>query len=588
MTDETETSWKPPGPGTWVCDRSHTSPGPTKLYRRIVSTYTEPTYRQTMRHYGGAIGSLDMQFVNGYLYRRIVPLVAPDRDNGKVPPAPMLWLVTRLHPEFRRREKRAAEVLDSKIFLDEVRDWTQRERFEWIDRNQALQAIEPSELDDAALADHLRTLDRALIAGWIRHHELHGADIGPIGDLLAHAIGWGLDPADVMSLLRGSSPATTSAAGHGAAIADALRSGGVDPASVTSIDEIRSVPAAADAFDAYVELFGWRLISDYDIEGLTLHELPSAAAAIVRAAADRATADTSPGGGAGPGVGEPAGREGNSDVDTVMTSREAELRRRAAEPALFDELLQSAREAYGVRDDNGPLTWAWPAGLTRRAYLEAGKRLSSTGGLHDAADVFELDIDELAALLDGAGSPGADELADRRAQRVRERALDAPDVLGPPLAEPDLAPMPPAIRRVMGIIVTAVSLLDPDEDGAEPRGQLSGLGIGAAPYRGVARVVHDASAALESLAPGEVLVTAWTAPSFNAVLGIAGAVVVQEGGLLCHAAVMARELGIPAVVGCADALTGIADGDVVEIDPTGGRVTVLESSASPTAQGQRG
>ncbi len=602
MTDENRTQWAPPGPGTWVCDRSHTTPGPTMLYRRVVSTHTEPTYRQGMKDYGAAIGSLDMRFVNGHLYRRIVPLIAPDRDNGKVPPAALLWLVTRLHPEFRRREKRAAQVLADKPFLDEVQDWTQRERYEWIDRNRALQAVEPAELDDARLADHLRTLDRSLVAGWIRHHELHRADIGPIGDLLAHAIDWGLDAADVMSLLKGSSPATTSAAAHGAAIADALRSAGVDPGTVNSIDEILAVPAASEALDAYLDLFGWRLVSDYDIEGLTLNELPATAVAIVRAAARAGegadgfvdpTADTAGDTTSGDTAGHTAG--GGAAGDTAAVALEAELRSRSGDPALFDELLASARKAYGVRDDNGPLTWAWPAGLTRRAFLEAGRRLAATDRLRQADHVFELDIHEVAAVLEGATSPSAEEILDRAAARARERALVAPEVLGPPLAEPDLSPLPPSIRRMMGIIVTAVSLLDPEpidagaidpgpdrETGqaAGPSRELSGLGIGTAPYRGVARVVDDASTALDALEPGDVLVTAWTAPSFNAVLSIAGGVVVQEGGLLCHAAVMARELGIPAVVGCADAMTEIADGDLVAIDPQGGRVTVLERGPS--------
>jgi pyruvate,water dikinase len=76
--------------------------------------------------------------------------------------------------------------------------------------------------------------------------------------------------------------------------------------------------------------------------------------------------------------------------------------------------------------------------------------------------------------------------------------------------------------------------------------------------------------------PGDVLVAPWTAPSFNAVLSIAGGVVVQEGGLLCHAAVMARELGIPAVVGCAGAMTAIHSGDRIEVDPGTGTVRVLQ------------
>jgi pyruvate,water dikinase len=56
---------------------------------------------------------------------------------------------------------------------------------------------------------------------------------------------------------------------------------------------------------------------------------------------------------------------------------------------------------------------------------------------------------------------------------------------------------------------------------------------------------------------------------------MAGAVVCQEGGPLSHAAVMAREFGFPAVVGALGAMTEIADGDLVEVDPTTGRVRVL-------------
>jgi len=88
-------------------------------------------------------------------------------------------------------------------------------------------------------------------------------------------------------------------------------------------------------------------------------------------------------------------------------------------------------------------------------------------------------------------------------------------------------------------------------------------------------VADDPGRAIAAMKPGDVLVAPWTAPSFNAVLAIAGGVVVQEGGLLCHAAVMARELGIPAVVGCAGAMTTIAEGDLVEVDPGSGAVRII-------------
>jgi pyruvate,water dikinase len=126
---------------------------------------------------------------------------------------------------------------------------------------------------------------------------------------------------------------------------------------------------------------------------------------------------------------------------------------------------------------------------------------------------------------------------------------------------------------MMKIVTTAVELLEP-EAGRET-GALEGLGIGSESYTGTACVVDNAVDAIDRLQPGDVLVTPFTAPSFNAILPMAGALVVQEGGLLCHAAVMARELELSAIIGCVDALTSIRDGDQVEVDPVAGRVRLV-------------
>ena len=101
----------------------------------------------------------------------------------------------------------------------------------------------------------------------------------------------------------------------------------------------------------------------------------------------------------------------------------------------------------------------------------------------------------------------------------------------------------------------------------------------------MARVATDPDRVLDVMEPGDVLVAPWTAPTYNAVLAIAGAVVVQEGGLLCHAAVMARELEIPAVIGCRGAMTLIGDGDLIDVDAGSGEVRVVRGPCrSGTAQ----
>jgi pyruvate,water dikinase len=444
----------------------------------------------------------------------------------------------------------ARQAVAERPYLDVIDGWHGGERQVWVDRNLALQAIDPAGLDDAALGDHISTLDCHLFAGWQRHHELHSSDLGPIGDLLAHGARWGLDAVALMDLLRGSSPATGEGQEHGRRIAVALAAAGTDPATVTTIGAVRAVPEAAAALDAYLELFGWRVVTTYDLDGLTVGELPGATCALIRACAD--------------GVSTAAGGDpGALRVHVPAGEREC-----------FDGLLDDARRAYGMRDDNGPLTAEWPMGLLRRAYLEAGARLAGSGRLADARDVIELDTPEVVAALRGdGGAPDGAEAARRAGEREREAAAVAPDLLGPAVPPPDTSVFPPGIRRVMNIVLAAVANLevDPLVEGVD----LHGLGVGSGVYRGVARVATDPDAVLETMEPGDVLVARWTAPTYNAVLAIAGAVVVQEGGLLSHAAVMARELGIPAVIGCRRAMDLIGDGGVIDVDADAGEVRLV-------------
>ena len=78
-----------------------------------------------------------------------------------------------------------------------------------------------------------------------------------------------------------------------------------------------------------------------------------------------------------------------------------------------------------------------------------------------------------------------------------------------------------------------------------------------------------------ALQPGEVLVTQLTNIGWTPLFPRAGAIVTDLGAPLSHAAIVARELGIPAVVGCGDATARLRTGDRVEVDGAAGRVTVL-------------
>jgi pyruvate,water dikinase len=350
-----------------------------------------------------------------------------------------------------------------------------------------------------------------------------------------------------MVALEGASPASAGAATAlvhlGKLVADA-------PRPPASLDDVRALgPAASDALDDYLREFGWRVVTNYDIDGLALIELPSAVLASIRAAATPRP-------------------EAEPELALVEALR---ARVPADQRASFDDLVQEARTVYGLRDDNGPLTVEWPVGLLRRAVLEAGRRLQVRGALNIASDAVELELDELRTLLVDGRGPTADDISARGTRRAELASFDPPVTLGDDEPLPPLSLMPAALARVASIAMYAVENLEAPPE----REPMDGLGIGGAAYTGRARVAHVPEDVLAELEEGDVLVTTFTNPAYNTVLMIAGAIVSEEGGVLSHAAVMARELGIPAVIGARGAMSQIHDGDRVEVDPVAGRVRVV-------------
>ena len=93
-------------------------------------------------------------------------------------------------------------------------------------------------------------------------------------------------------------------------------------------------------------------------------------------------------------------------------------------------------------------------------------------------------------------------------------------------------------------------------------------------YEGCARVVHDA-ADFDQVVKGDVLIARSTSPYFNVLLPLLGAIVTDRGGALSHAAIVAREYGIPGVVGTKTATQSIKTGQRVRVDGNAGEVRVL-------------
>jgi rifampicin phosphotransferase len=106
-----------------------------------------------------------------------------------------------------------------------------------------------------------------------------------------------------------------------------------------------------------------------------------------------------------------------------------------------------------------------------------------------------------------------------------------------------------------------------------PAGALIGLPVSAGTVEGRARVILDMSRA--DLEPGDILVTTHTDPSWTPLFVAVAGLVTEVGGLMTHGAVIAREYGLPAVVGVVDATRLIADGQRIRLHGTDGYVEVL-------------
>jgi pyruvate,water dikinase len=207
--------------------------------------------------------------------------------------------------------------------------------------------------------------------------------------------------------------------------------------------------------------------------------------------------------------------------------------------------------------------------------LAGGRRLAERGRIHDAEHLVDAGFDEMRALLSGANGPSADELAERAAYRASHTAKDAPTTLGPPPPPPpDPSGLPPAATRLMRATGVALGALFGSSEAQHEESLLRGLAASPGVYEGTARRVSGPSE-FDRIVEGDVLVTESTSEAFNILLPLLGAIVTDSGGLLSHSAIVAREYGIPGVVGTREATERIADGALVRVDGDAGEVAVL-------------
>jgi len=225
----------------------------------------------------------------------------------------------------------------------------------------------------------------------------------------------------------------------------------------------------------------------------------------------------------------------------------------------FDALLDVAQRYAAIREEQSrDLTLAWP--VLRACAAHLGQHLAQQHILTAPSDVHFCNRDEVDAAITGRATP-IDTVADRRGTWERHRRLSAPVTIGHP-------------PRLVGDVIDKAVRAARTEQPAE--GAILGHPASAGRATGPVRIIAGPED-FEAFSDGDILVAKATSPAWTPLFARAAAVVTDGGTLAAHASLVAREYGIPAVVGTSDATSRLHNGQMITVDGNAG--TVIPASA---------
>jgi phosphohistidine swiveling domain-containing protein len=313
------------------------------------------------------------------------------------------------------------------------------------------------------------------------------------------------------------------------------------------------------ALDAYLQEYGKRSSSAFDVDEMSWIEDPTPAVKMLKDY-----------------VGQP-----DLDLEAQQDELVAERERATAEARgrlegypeqvrdQFEFLLDCARQGLFVAEEHNFHIDYNAMYHVRMVFGAVGRFLVHADRLADQEDVYYLTLDDIRAALDNLdGSDLRPIVAERRAERERRLHMHVPPVLGtmPPGGPPPTDPLSSTAIKFSG---------GPPQIATEPN-TVQGTPGSPGVARGTARILHSLSDAAK-LQKGDVIVAEATATPWTPLFATAAGIVTDTGGVLSHAAVAAREYGIPAVVGATVATTRVRDGQTIEIDGSTGVVRLLDA-----------
>jgi phosphoenolpyruvate synthase/pyruvate phosphate dikinase len=314
-----------------------------------------------------------------------------------------------------------------------------------------------------------------------------------------------------------------------------------------ALAELAGGPQARDAIRAYLDTYGMRCVGEIDITRPRWSERPSTLVPVLLGNIKNFE----------PGAGRRRFEQGRREAwekehEVLERLRASPVGERKAEEV--KRMIDRVRTFIGYRE--------YPkyhivsrCFVYKQALLEEAERLVQADAIREKEDIFYLTFQELEGVV-------RTNEADDKLICQRKHAFSSYHAL-----------TPPRVLTSEGEVIAGAYRRDD-----VPAGALIGLPVSGGTVEGRARVILDMAEA--EFEPGDILVTAYTDPSWTPLFVAIKGLVTEVGGLMTHGAVIAREYGLPAVVGVEHATRLIPDGQRVRVHGTDGFVEILPSTTS--------
>lgn len=553
-----------PSEGFWMKDAAHFTSPITPFGASVYLPALDYGMATMCQEFGLPIEGIEQRSIGGEVYAHII-LPGGNERSGPAPPSWILFLAMRIIPSIRRRQRIAREAFRTKLMDRTIERWYSEWRDQFNQKAHDILSVNLTELDDEELLRHLdQTIDflrwgqavhfRLMMPYLLRNYELT--------EVCRQLLGW--DTAKAMLLVSGTSK-TSSEPGRKLVELAAFISR--YPAAKKIISDginviprlYQAEPKVADALDAYLRGYGHRT-TNYEPGSPTIAEKPDLLVSLLR---DRINGTIFP------------------EASDPRKIREETIKRARLELAVqnpknskrFEKALEAAQQTNPVREDNVFYTDNVPNALVRYAALEIGRRLVDRRIIADHLDAVYLEDTELRSALNGEQQDFSTLIKDRKSERAWVAAHPGPSSYGKEAEPPDPGIMPEPWRTMTRAQLWFMNVGLTVSPGASTNNEITGVPGSPGRYTGIVRIIRNESE-FSRLMPGDVLVCPVTTPAWSMLFTQASAVVTDSGGVLSHTAIIARENGLPAVLGTRDATQRLVDGQTVTVDGSRGVVEI--------------